>query len=58
MILGFLAAISKPQIVQWMWFCPLNRLPVIRVVLISKQTLRALVFSEQAVVLKIRFVLY
>ena len=37
---------------------PIDRLPVIRVVLISKQILRARVFSEQVVVLKIRFVSY
>ena len=29
--LGFLAVICNTQIVQWTWFCPLDRLPVIRV---------------------------
>ena len=40
--------------------CPLDRLPVIRIVffLVSKQILRARVFSEQVFVLQIRFVSY
>ena len=47
-----IAAISSMQIIQWMWLCP-DRLPVIRVVFISKQILRARVLLEQVVILKI-----
>ena len=56
--LRFLTAISNTEIVQGMWFCPTDRLPVIGVVLFSKQILRASIFSEQVVVLKIRHVSY
>ena len=33
--LGFVAVIFNTQIVQWTWFCPSDRMPVIRVVILS-----------------------
>ena len=50
--LGFLAAISNMQIVDWIWFCP-DRLSVTRLVLMSKQILCARLSTKEVVVLKI-----
>ena len=38
--LGFVVVISNTQIVQWTWLCPPDRLPVIRVVILSHLKVR------------------
>ena len=53
--LGFLAAISNSQIVQWICFCPTDCLPVISY--LKTNSLRLRIYTIRCI-LKIRFVSY